>query len=140
MIHLLLEARKNGLKHEEQAEIPDTGFATVGESELGKATETRKREITDEDITAQALIFLLAGFEAVATSMCFSIYELAVNSEVQTKLREEIDKAWSECKGKLTYESIAKMKYLDMVVSGKHVISYWFFTLLGVSWPLYFQR
>ena len=75
--------------------------------------------ITDEDIAAQAFIFVFAGFETVATALAFMAHELAVNPEVQERLRDEIDAAILENEGQLKYESVQGMKYLDMVVCGK---------------------
>ncbi|KAJ8965322.1 hypothetical protein NQ314_004216 [Rhamnusium bicolor] len=49
--------------------------------------------------------------------MSFAAYELAVNQDVQERLREEVYATFEECGGKLTYESLLKMKYMDMVVS-----------------------
>jgi len=116
MVHLLMEARKGGVKHDNQNVI-DTGFAVAEESEIGKTQKKQKPEITDDDITAQALIFFLAGFETASTLMCYTAYELAVNPDVQETLREEVDRVAAECKGKITYEALLGMKYLDNVVS-----------------------
>lgn len=93
MINLLLEAREN-----------EKLIKGIG--------------ITDEDITAQALVFLFAGFDSVSSSMTFMAYELALNPEIQERLRKEIDEAGEKCGGHLSYEDIKNMKYLDMVVSG----------------------
>ncbi|XP_017770172.1 PREDICTED: cytochrome P450 9e2-like [Nicrophorus vespilloides] len=116
MINLLMEARKGRLKYEEETNFKDIGFATVEESDIGKM-KVKKQEITDIDITAQALIFFFAGFETVSTLMCFMAYELAVNPDIQTKLINEIDETNAECDGKLTYEQLSTMKYMDMVIS-----------------------
>jgi len=116
MINLLLEARK-GKKIDETPTIVDTGFATVEESPMNGTNKTDKLELTDMDIAAQALIFFFAGFETVATTMCFVGYELTVNLNIQRKLQQEIDDTLKECNGKLTYEALLKMKYMDMVVS-----------------------
>ncbi|XP_063915549.1 cytochrome P450 9e2-like [Zophobas morio] len=117
MVHLLLEARKSGLKHEENEPLQDTGFATVAESEINKNPTNAKTEITEQDITSQALIFFFAGFDTVSTLMCFMSYELAVNPDIQKRLIEEVDETLETCKGKLTYEALLGMKYMDMVVS-----------------------
>nr|AKZ17700.1 cytochrome P450 monooxygenase CYP9Z62 [Tenebrio molitor] len=117
MINLLMEARKNGLKHEESEPQQDAGFATVQESEIGKATKTHKLELTDQDITSQALIFFFAGFETVSSLMCFMAYELGVNPDIQQRLIQEVDDTLETCNGKLTYEAVSGMKYMDMVVS-----------------------
>lgn len=49
--------------------------------------------------------------------MCFTAYELAVNPDMQQKLRKEVVKTLEENKGQLTYESLLGMKYLDMFIS-----------------------
>ncbi|XP_060522639.1 cytochrome P450 9e2-like [Cylas formicarius] len=113
MINLLLQARK-GVKHDAGTNI-DTGFATVQEFDLETSAKPRL-DLTDQDITSQAVIFFLAGFETVATAMCFALHELACNQDIQQKLREEITKTTSEYP-KITYDGLLKMKYLDMVVS-----------------------
>lgn len=116
MIHLLMEARKGRLKHDVDADATiDSGFASIEESAIGK--ETRKVELSDDDLIAQALIFFFAGFESVANLMCFTAHELAVNCDVQTHLQEEIDETLRKHDGVITYESLLKMKYLDMVLS-----------------------
>lgn len=97
MLHLLLEARKN-----EQGNNKD-----------------KKLDITDEEIVAQAMIFFLGGFETVSTSLCFAVYELAIHEDIQKRLYQEIEEVWKETEGKPSFEDISKMKYLDMVISGK---------------------
>lgn len=77
----------------------------------------KKNSISDDDITAQALIFFLAGFEVISTAMTFLAYELALNPEIQSKLYEEISATLEENSGNITYEAIISMKYLDSVVS-----------------------
>ncbi|KAJ3645275.1 hypothetical protein Zmor_022941 [Zophobas morio] len=117
MIHLLLEARKNGLKHEDSHPIQDTGFATVEEHDFTKNAKKIEREITDQDIASQALIFFFAGFDTVSSLMSLMSYELAINPDVQDKLLQEVDDTFEACGGKITYEGLLGMKYMDMVVS-----------------------
>jgi cytochrome P450 family 6 len=47
--------------------------------------------------------------------MTFGTYELALNQDIQDRLREEINEVLANHNGEMTYESIAEMKYLDMV-------------------------
>ena len=117
MINLLMEARK-GQTQEDRNDLMDTGFATVKESEIHINRKTMKSELTDLDMTAQAMIFFLAGFETVSVLMCFMSHELALHPDIQEKLQKEVDRTRSECDGKLTYEALMKMKYMDMVISG----------------------
>ena len=75
-------------------------------------------EWEDDDLTAQCILFFLAGFDTVAVLMCFMSHELAVNPDIQERLYEEVKEVNEELNGKpLTYEVLQKMKYLDMVVS-----------------------
>ena len=67
----------------------------------------------------QAFQFLAAGFETSGSTMCFALYELALHSDIQTRLRAEIMQNLNKHNGQLTYEGIQEMAYLDMVVSGE---------------------
>lgn len=69
-----------------------------------------------DEMTAQAFVFFLGGFESVSTMMCFLVHELAANPDVQDKLRAEIEQVLEKNDGKPTYEAINSMKYLDAVV------------------------
>jgi cytochrome P450 family 6 len=51
--------------------------------------------------------------------MGFALYELALHPEIQHGLRAEILRVLSEQNGKLTYDSVQRMSYLDRVVSGE---------------------
>ncbi|XP_063381049.1 cytochrome P450 9e2-like [Cydia fagiglandana] len=115
MIHLLMEAKKGRLVHEDSTKDDDAGFATVEESNVGK--KKINKDWTDEDLIAQAVLFFVAGFETVSTAMTFLLYELALNPEVQEKLAEEVRKHEKRSSGKFDYNSIQNMVYLDMVVS-----------------------
>ncbi|KAB0794254.1 hypothetical protein PPYR_13874 [Photinus pyralis] len=109
MIHLLMESRKGKLKYDATPEDNER-FSTFDEKGEQLA------ELTDENITAQVLIFLFAGFDSTATLMTFLAYELAVNPDIQVRLKEEIDDTLRECNGSLTYEAIMNMRYMDMVI------------------------
>ncbi|XP_074035456.1 cytochrome P450 9e2-like [Leptinotarsa decemlineata] len=116
MIHLLMEARKGRLQHETISSFyQDTGFATVEESSLGKSG--KKMELTDDLITAQALVFFFAGFDTSSTLLSFLSYHLAVDQKIQTTLQKEIDNVTKLGDGRVSYEELLKMKYLDQVIS-----------------------
>jgi hypothetical protein len=70
-------------------------------------------------LAAQAFVFYLGGFETSSTTMTFCLYELSLHQEIQDRVREEIDVVLQKHDGKLTYEGILEMEYLDKVVSGK---------------------
>nr|AJN91176.1 cytochrome P450 monooxygenase CYP9A79 [Cnaphalocrocis medinalis] len=115
MIHLLLEAKKGQLSHEEKVKNTDAGFATVEESAIGK--QKNKIEWSENDLIAQALIFLLGGLETVSSAMAMALAELAINPDVQQRLVEEIREYDVANGGKFDYTQLQKMEYMDMVVS-----------------------
>ncbi|XP_026752919.2 cytochrome P450 9e2 isoform X2 [Galleria mellonella] len=116
MIHLLMEAKKGKLTYDDRT-LQDTnaGFATVEESTLGR--KVIDKVWSDTDLVAQAVLFLIAGFETVSSAMTFALHELALNPEVQEKLVQEIKENNMKNDGKFDYKSIQNMAYMDMVVS-----------------------
>lgn len=118
MIHLLMEARKGKLNNEvHKGRDEDAGFATVDEFDVGTDMKKAMKELSDDEITAQALIFFLAGFDTISTAMCNMGYELAQHPYIQERLQKEIDQALQSNNGKVTYELVMKLNYLDMVLS-----------------------
>ncbi|KAK3594092.1 hypothetical protein CHS0354_040860 [Potamilus streckersoni] len=75
----------------------------------------KKRGLTDNEVLANALMFLLAAFDTTSSLLTFVSYCLAVNQDVQDKLRSEIDKELG--KSQPVYDNVFKLQYLDMVVS-----------------------
>lgn len=70
-----------------------------------------------DDLVAQAAVFFTGGFETSSTTMSFTLYELALNPTIQNKARREILDALEKSGGKVTYEMVNSLPYLDMVVS-----------------------
>ncbi|XP_012543609.1 cytochrome P450 9e2 [Monomorium pharaonis] len=74
-------------------------------------------KMTLDDIVSQAFIFFFAGFDTSSTLMCFAIHEIAVNQDIQDRLREEVRQHLAEGNGEISYDSLTKMSYMDMVIS-----------------------
>jgi cytochrome P450 family 6 len=70
-------------------------------------------------LAAQAFVFFAAGFETSSSTMTFCLYELAVNPDIQEILQAEIDTVLEKHDGKLSYEALQEMTYLDKTVAGK---------------------
>jgi cytochrome P450 family 6 len=70
-------------------------------------------------IAAQAFVFYIAGFETSSSTMSFCLYELAMNPDIQERLRAEIHTVLEKHGGNITYESIFEMNYLDKVLNGE---------------------
>lgn len=76
-------------------------------------------KLTLNEMTANSFLFFLAGFETSSSTSTFVLYNLATNPDIQETLREEIKSNVEKNDGKITYESVMQMKYLQMVVDGK---------------------
>ncbi|KAI2474282.1 hypothetical protein C4B38_000349, partial [Diabrotica virgifera virgifera] len=69
-----------------------------------------------ELLISNAIFLLVAGPETTSSIISFALYELALQPDIQERLRNEIKDNCEIYKG-FTYEGIQKNKYLDMVVN-----------------------
>lgn len=76
-------------------------------------------EWSSVELASQVFIFFAAGFETSASALALSVHELALNSEIQEKLYQEV-KEFQDKSKEVKYENINSLEYLDCVVSGKH--------------------
>ncbi|KAK3094487.1 hypothetical protein FSP39_002359 [Pinctada imbricata] len=66
----------------------------VGEIDMNDKV-VKRRLLTNEELVAQCLLFLLAGYETTSTTLAYIFYELAVNPKAQRRLQEENRRAFS---------------------------------------------
>ncbi|GBP90646.1 Cytochrome P450 6B6 [Eumeta japonica] len=114
-------AIKNVLRVREQQATRTHDFADLcmGLQQKGTMRDPEtgyEMEPTDELMAAQAFFFFIAGVEPSATAMFFALFEMAKHPDIQSRVHEEIDQVFDECDGKLTFEAVTNMKYLDMVL------------------------
>lgn len=84
--------------------------------EAHEVTVNGVSKLSDDEIMAQSITFLLAGFETTGTTLSSTAYFLATHPDVQDKLIEEIDKA-DEARGDTPlYDYVQSIGYLDQVV------------------------
>ncbi|KAJ9576187.1 hypothetical protein L9F63_006920, partial [Diploptera punctata] len=116
------ERRNDFLQHMMDAAEEDTkqiqnNLVKVTSYKNGQHTYTLQNIILDEDtIIAQSILFLLAGYESPSTLLTWMSYELAMNQEIQDKLREEVKQVLDRHDGKCSYEALQEMTYLEMVI------------------------
>lgn len=72
---------------------------------------------TPTELAGESFIVFLGGSETSSILITFACYELALNPEIQKRLRDEIKAGLNENDGKLTYEMLFGFKYLDMVIN-----------------------
>lgn len=98
------------LKEREESDIQRNDFLQL----LLKLRETVTLSV--DEMAAESFIFFTGGFETSSSTLTFCLYELSLNKDVQSRLREEIQEALKKNDGKITYDLLFHLQYLDMVV------------------------
>lgn len=86
-----------------------------------------KNGFTDDDVAIQCAGFFIDGYETSSITLSFILFDLADNPLVQTRLKEEIDNTLLKYDGRITYEAIQEMTFLDSVYNGTYI----FFLFIG---------
>lgn len=87
--------------------------------ERDDANGKRIEGLSVNEIAAQTFLMFLAGFETSATTMSFALYLLAQHSDIQERLRRDINEVLAANNELLTYQCIKQMSYLQQVICGK---------------------
>ncbi|CAG2167631.1 unnamed protein product, partial [Oppiella nova] len=75
------------------------------------------KSLSYDELIAQCLVFLVAGYESTATTLSMCLYSIAKHPEVQQKLYEEINKFHEHQKSNADpYEAFYALKYMDAVI------------------------
>lgn len=105
IINQVLAERRSGVQRNDFLQLmlnvqkPDSGFL-----------------MTDALITSNSFIFMLAGLETSATTLSFSLYELAKDPELQENVRTEIMECLEQHNG-LNYDAVIAMRLVYQVVA-----------------------
>ncbi|KAF5308491.1 hypothetical protein FQR65_LT06156 [Abscondita terminalis] len=74
-------------------------------------------ELSEDCLASLPIQLLLAGHETTGTIISFLLYELCCHVDVQNRLREEIEVVLRDNDGDISYITINKMSYMDMVIN-----------------------
>lgn len=75
----------------------------------------KQRGLNDTEVLINSIIFMVAGYDTTATTLSWIIYDLAINTDCQDKLVQEIDTEIGAAD--TTYDNVFKLGYLDMIVN-----------------------
>jgi len=78
-----------------------------------KQSQSATKGFTHEELVAQSVLFILAGFNTTSDVLKFVLYALTMNPDVQEELYQSIQE---EVKGDLTYDAAKKLKFVDAVI------------------------
>jgi cytochrome P450 family 6 len=80
--------------------------------------KSEEQKLTFEQIAAEAFVFFLAGFETSSTTMTFCLHELSLHQDIQEKARRNVLEVMERFGGKITYEALNEMTYLEQCING----------------------
>ena len=84
------------------------------ESKIGSSRD--EPALTENEVLAQAFVFLFGGFDTTSRSLSYASFLLTTNPDAQEKLFSEICNNVGEDE-EITYDTLKKLPYLDMVMS-----------------------
>ncbi|KAH8383087.1 hypothetical protein KR009_006667 [Drosophila setifemur] len=104
LLQLLLQLRNQG-------EINNDDSIWSAES-----SKNGVKSMSKDVIAGQLFLFFVAGFETTASTTAFTLFELSHYPEAMAKAQEDVRQAIENHGGKLTYDAIQDMKYLEACV------------------------
>lgn len=111
---------RNTIEYREQNDVKRNDFMDILINLKNQKTIDNEHFLTVDEITAQTFVFFMAGYETSSTAFTFSLYELALNPDIQTKARQIIRDAFKRHNGELTYEMMMDTPYIEQILEGKY--------------------
>ncbi|XP_077510058.1 cytochrome P450 3A41-like isoform X2 [Amblyomma americanum] len=109
--HLIEERKSKNKKEDDFLQVFIDADYDWDISDGDKTSDAEKRRMSLDEITAQGIVFFIAGVESVSMTTTFTAYFLALHPECQENAICEIDRVVSE-KG-FTYDALQEMYYLE---------------------------
>ncbi|CAF3587513.1 unnamed protein product [Rotaria sp. Silwood1] len=82
---------------------------------LSAHEDDKTNKLTDEEVSAEALTFVLAGHETTAVLMTWTLYNLANNPDICHKLETEIDSVLNDNE-EITASTLSLLNYTELVL------------------------
>lgn len=97
----------------EQGELSEKNLLEL----MLKSNTPGGKGLSDDEVAAQAIGFLLAGSDTTSMTLSLTCHYLATNPEIQEKLMGEIDAVWVDEHQMPSYDTVRELPYLDMVIA-----------------------
>lgn len=106
------------LAHRETENVDRNDFIDV--MIRARKTDVAEDKLSQEEITAQLVLFYTAGMDNTSTTLTFTLFELAQNPQLQTTARENVRNNIQKHNG-FNYEAISSMSFLEQCINGEHM-------------------
>lgn len=74
-------------------------------------------ELSLNQVTAQSIVFFLAGYETSSTTLTYCVFELSINEGIQQKARETVQNVLKKHGNNMNYEALNEMDYLEQCIN-----------------------
>ena len=117
MIDLMLDCIKEGEREGGGGENENDDHVDQIESDMKLQHVRRHAKISEEEIIATAMVFLVAGYDTTGMTLSFLAYQMSINPELQERLHQEVDQAYEDNDGEMPdYQTIQSLPYIDMLI------------------------
>lgn len=111
MLDLLIKLKNEGYLP------PDSGDKEEAIDDSGLTAPQARKKLTLKELAAQCAVFLVAGFDTSTSTILFSLYLMAKNQHVQEKAVADIQNSLQRHGGKVSYDMLMDLPYVDMVIN-----------------------
>jgi len=114
----IISKRKNGIEKREDfiQYLVDHRQDNEETSSINNNNNNNKT-LSNEEIISLSMIFFTAGYRNIAMTLSFVSYNLAIYTDHQDELFNEITNVLEKYDGKINYESVNEMKFMDMIIN-----------------------
>lgn len=117
LIQLMIDSKVPEEELGKNEEVDMNSGETIQRETINKGVQsTQWHSMADEEIQANAMLFMLAGHHTTSTCLTYTAYLLANHQEIQDKLRKEVNNIINE-KGDTSYDDVMNLQYMDQVVN-----------------------
>ncbi|KFB45126.1 AGAP008219-PA-like protein [Anopheles sinensis] len=104
------------LNQREQTQTSRKDFIQLLIDLRSEAESKGEEPMSIEQCAANVFLFYAAGVDTSTGVISYTLHEFTHNPEVMAKARQEIDETLERHGGKITYENMMELKYLDLCI------------------------
>ncbi|XP_051877925.1 cytochrome P450 3A30-like [Pristis pectinata] len=117
---LNMKAKRQKGIHNDQVDflqlLVDSQATATNADQQNDANNSTHNALTDKEILAQCIFFILAGYETISNTLSYLGYNLAMHPDVQKNLPSRLHESFP-MKAPPTYDDVMQLEYLEMVIS-----------------------